>query len=363
MIKDNEVNIKIVGRNLNYYRSLNYKCKAGDNILVKVNDVQKNSHIKITAICDRCGKEKIISLYAYNKNFKNYNTYYCNDCKQIKIEKTNIKKYGCKRPIQNKEIHEKLEKTNEIKFGVKHSTQNINIINKVKNQQINTLYKKYNFLNIKNIKYGNCTIECEKSHIYDINFSLLNLRIKYKTIICTICNPISSSKSGLEILFKDFFTNNYSGEIIYNNRTIIPPYELDIYLPEINIAFEFNGIYWHNNFHKPDNYHTKKLIDCEKKNIKLIHIWEDEWLYNEDEIKKNILKILNNEILFDDDIIKTDIFMINEKTLENYKIIKKIKPVKYTIKNNRRVKFNANIDSPYIVDCGKIVLKKIKKNV
>ena len=37
----------------------------------------------------------------------------------------------------------------------------------------------------------------------------------------------------------------YSGEIIENDKTIINPKELDIVLPELKLAFEFDGKYWH----------------------------------------------------------------------------------------------------------------------
>ena len=88
MIKQKEININIVGRNLKYYNNLGYNCKVGYSTLVKIEDVQLNSHIIITAICDNCNQEHNISIYAYNKNKKNQNKYYCNDCKQIKIENT-----------------------------------------------------------------------------------------------------------------------------------------------------------------------------------------------------------------------------------------------------------------------------------
>ncbi|MCK9417521.1 hypothetical protein M0Q97_12845, partial [Candidatus Dojkabacteria bacterium] len=118
MIKETHLNINIVGRNLSYYKYLGYDAIVGQKLLVKVEDIQKNSHIRITAICDNCDNENNISLYAYNKNKKSGNVYYCDCCKQLKIEKTNLEKYNVKRPIQNKEIYEKLKKSNNEKFGV-----------------------------------------------------------------------------------------------------------------------------------------------------------------------------------------------------------------------------------------------------
>lgn len=62
--------------------------------------------------------------------------------------------------------------------------------------------------------------------------------------------------------------------------------ELDLFLPDHNIAIEYNGLYWHSeNRGKHKNYHIDKTLKCLKKNIQLIHIFSDEWL-----IKKNIVK-------------------------------------------------------------------------
>ena len=36
-----------------------------------------------------------------------------------------------------------------------------------------------------------------------------------------------------------------SSEVILNSRSIISPYELDMYVPDKGVAIEFNGVYWH----------------------------------------------------------------------------------------------------------------------
>lgn len=104
----------------------------------------------------------------------------------------------------------------------------------------------------------------------------------------------------------DFITSIYDGEILLNNRKIIYPYELDVYLPGINIAFEFNGDFYHANpiKYKSDDIilnktaseiwekDKKKKLRCDKKDIKLITIWEYDWMNNRDHIEKEILNIL-----------------------------------------------------------------------
>lgn len=71
-----------------------------------------------------------------------------------------------------------------------------------------------------------------------------------------------------------------------NDRTILSPKELDIYIPDKKIAIEFNGLYWHSEQSgKTRNYHKEKWELCKQKGIQLITIWEDDWRYKKDVIK------------------------------------------------------------------------------
>ena len=74
-----------------------------------------------------------------------------------------------------------------------------------------------------------------------------------------------------------------------SNRSVISPYELDIYIPELHIAIEFNGLYWHTEKQGKDkSYHYNKWKMCQEKGIQLITIWEDEWR-DKKEIVKSML--------------------------------------------------------------------------
>lgn len=80
--------------------------------------------------------------------------------------------------------------------------------------------------------------------------------------------------------------------IVTSCRYIIPGYELDIYIPEKKIAIEFNGSYWHSEIYKDKLYHQNKTIECAKRGIRLIHIFEYEYNSN----KEKILAFLKNTI-------------------------------------------------------------------
>ena len=115
--------------------------------------------------------------------------------------------------------------------------------------------------------------------------------------LCHKCYAnISQSSHELEI--KSIINAMYNGKCIENSRSIITPLELDLYYPEKNVAIEFNGNYWHDENHKPKDYHFNKFKLCKDKNIRLISIYESDW-YNKHD---NIINLLKN-IFIDSKII------------------------------------------------------------
>lgn len=73
-----------------------------------------------------------------------------------------------------------------------------------------------------------------------------------------------------------------------NIRSVIPPKELDIYIPERNFAIEYNGLYWHSEERVGKKAHIDKTLACYKKDIKLFHIFSDEWRDKQEIIKSMI---------------------------------------------------------------------------
>jgi very-short-patch-repair endonuclease len=79
-----------------------------------------------------------------------------------------------------------------------------------------------------------------------------------------------------------------------NTRSLIPPLELDFYLPDHNIAIEINGIYWHSELRGKDkNYHLNKTTLCKEKGIKLLHINENEFINSPRIVISKLKSILN----------------------------------------------------------------------
>ena len=88
------------------------------------------------------------------------------------------------------------------------------------------------------------------------------------------------------------FIKSMCNDAINNDRKTLDGYELDVLVPSKQIAFEFDGIFWHNENNKTNDYHLNKTIICNNKGVRLIHIFEDEWIN-----KKNIWKSMITNIL------------------------------------------------------------------
>lgn len=91
----------------------------------------------------------------------------------------------------------------------------------------------------------------------------------------------------------DYISSIYDGEISCNKRGVIGSNELDIYLPDLKLAIECNGVFYHQyqphqadeNKRKGIQYHLNKTKSCENLGITLLHFFDLTW-----EKKSNIIK-------------------------------------------------------------------------
>ena len=91
----------------------------------------------------------------------------------------------------------------------------------------------------------------------------------------------------------DFIRSN--GVECIKNRSILHGKELDMYLPNFNIAIEFDGCKYHTEGYggKYKNYHLEKTLACKKVGVNLIHIFEDEYMYHKDIVLSKIRHMLH----------------------------------------------------------------------
>jgi hypothetical protein len=111
----------------------------------------------------------------------------------------------------------------------------------------------------------------------------------------------SSFVSNEEVDFRAFLLSAIDGEEVHINckfseiseDSTLPRQELDLYLPNRKLAFEYNGIWYHDEYHGRDkNYHLRKTLECERLGVRLIHVWSDDWILKRDCMISKILALL-----------------------------------------------------------------------
>lgn len=103
---------------------------------------------------------------------------------------------------------------------------------------------------------------------------------------CPQCNHMKSSQEEAIAKYLSLFTS-----VTPRDRTVLKPQELDIYLPEKSLAVEYCGMYWHSHGNaeeeKKNKYkHYNKYVACAQQGIRLLTIYESEWLERPAAIKR-----------------------------------------------------------------------------
>lgn len=196
-----------------------------------------------------------------------------------RTEESNLKKWGTKSTFQNPSVREKWKQNMKSKWGVDHYFRTEDFKEKSKNYYLK--------------KWG----VTHQLQIDDVKMKIKSTCLQRYGVETYLNTPHSRScikKSNRSKPEDDII--KYLNEIGFypknNLNSIIPPYSLDIYIPEKNLAIEFNGLYWHSEKYKNKNYHLDKTLLCRESGIDLIHVWEDDW-----ELRGEIIKsIISNRL-------------------------------------------------------------------
>ena len=107
---------------------------------------------------------------------------------------------------------------------------------------------------------------------------------------CLKCaNLISRKENEILDFIKGFCSDTEQG-----NRSILNGKEIDIFIPSKMIGIEYNGLRWHSDIFVSDKwYHLNKTLECNNHGIRLLQIFEDEYLEKKDIVLNKILHILN----------------------------------------------------------------------
>lgn len=234
-----------------------------------------------------------------------------------KKKDVSIKKYGSTCYLSSLEGREKIKRTMIEKYGVDNffkteegkqivsrrwRDKKDQYIEKIKNTNLDTGYEKIaertrdgfiplfnrdEYVGVGNIEYLFKCKECQSICRSDLNNGI--------SPRCYMCNPLidEGGTSDIEGELHAYILTLFS-DVKFRDRKTIHPLELDVFIPEKNIAFELDGLYWHSqNNGRDKKYHVNKTKLCESVGVRLIHIFEDEWRYKQKIVKNRIRHILN----------------------------------------------------------------------
>ena len=311
MLITKELELKISGNVYHFYKKNNIHVEKNKINKLPIELVNPQSHLIVDAKCDVCDKEVKIQYRRYNQSLNRGGYYTCSSkCAKEKRILKNLQTHGVKWHFETDDFKKKFKNSNLKKWGDVHFRRSEKWKGKhtelEKQKRKETIFNQFLKENPKVVSQDdkNFIIKCELHGEIPIPKGLFANRKISKTEYCCECNPIDKNVSGKEVLMFKMIKEFYQGEIIQSYK--IERKEIDVYLPELKIGFEFNGLRWHSELFLDKNYHINKTKLCLKHGIRLIHIFEDDYDDKFEIIKSIISNILNKSkrIYARDTIIK-----------------------------------------------------------
>lgn len=310
----------------NVYQLESVKDKIRKSLIEKygVDNPQKSSIIK--------NKTKETCMKKYGQNC----VLSVNEIRE-KGKNTLVEKYGVEYPAQSEKILDKMKKTCEKRFNAKYFAQSkenqIKTFNRLKNgswkEYAIPLFDENDYEGYDKVYQWKCA-KCGSIFKSTLKNEMLIDENHYARMPrCLKCFPLMNGFSNKEHDLLDFCRHYFPNA--EKDRQLIKPLELDIVIPELKLAIEFNGSY----FHSLDNergvaqgYHLMKTKLCNSIGYRLIHIWEDEWDRSNDEIKRRLTEIFerNENLKFTGKEIILDRSWFNGIEIPGYSLIEEIPP-------------------------------------
>uniref|UniRef100_A0A6M3K5R2 Putative transposase n=1 Tax=viral metagenome TaxID=1070528 RepID=A0A6M3K5R2_9ZZZZ len=138
---------------------------------------------------------------------------------------------------------------------------------------------------------SNIGIVCSEGHEYTTSWNVWQRGFR-----CPICNGLTLTSKAEDEIYQIISSVN---DIVRNDRTqIVNPktgwnLELDIWMPSLKKAIEFNGIHWHKSEYSKYK-DRQKILQCEQKKIDLLIIQERDWLDNKSLCINTIEEFIND---------------------------------------------------------------------
>jgi len=251
------------------------------------------------ALCRcQCGTERIILKYDLLVG----KTTSCGCNKAKKTRTTCLNKYGCVIPQQHPDVKERAKQTCLERYGVEYSGQSEQKQRKTKQ----TFLEKYGVENPYQAEEIKDKIKAKLVDLYGSDNPSKVKKFQEKRTQ-TIRKKYGSDNYFQSQEWRDFlatsgstlFTSKGEAELLEFVRQIFPNakkirkngIEIDIYIHELKIGIEYNGLYWHSEACKPKKYHLDKHLWCKENDITLIQVFSHEWKMRQTQIKSRIRSI------------------------------------------------------------------------
>lgn len=274
--------------NYNYSKEelIEWYNKFKNDITYNYYSPQHQQILRMTSFLDKFYEKVVISQRMYHIIEDNYNLVYCKICHKLLRFQLNHIRYGhtcsmkCfKKFMKSDEFLKTTRVTNKEKYGVEYAIQTKNAIKNLRN-----------------------------------------------------------SVSKIEIQVRDLVKKSFP-DIIFNDRSFLFPYEIDLYDKESKIGFEINGDYWHVNREIYDRLNYKprslsnskmksfddrkrseisKIQKCYEKSINVYHIWENDIKKHWNLIGNYIINVKKYNTIISDIIL-----LLQKNSITNYQIIDK----------------------------------------
>ena len=254
----------------------------------------------------------------------------------VKTHNTCLERYGVTNPSKLDDVKKKKKDTFTSHYGdtspiqlestkntikERYGTENVSQLENIKEKKKDTLTKHYGSYEVakqemykssavtKKERYGDSNynnrpkaeMTCIERHGVSNPFNIpgvfekgLNKRLfndAYKKVAIKNIGQYCDAEQFVENILKKLL-KEHNINFTKHDRKVLDGRELDFYIPSRNIAIECNGIYWHSEVYKTNNYHYKKFVDCMNKGVQLITIWGDQVRRQPEVIKNMILSKL-----------------------------------------------------------------------
>lgn len=214
-----------------------------------------------------------------------------------KIRATLLKNFGVTSPRKNKSINDKAKNTMLREYGVSNSmhvqtlrdkNKQINAENYLADSWTKKLDRCSETLGISPLfavhEYVGTGIEYMWRHECGAEFAQV-LHKNGQLPRCPKCHP---AKYSLPQSLIHNFIADLGIAARYNNRAIITPLEIDVWIPELNLGIEVNGIYWHQATNGRTSLKVKSDL-AEAEGVQILHFWDYEILNRFDMVAQIIV--------------------------------------------------------------------------